>query len=139
MVNNTRSDSEYLRYELIITSWSIGYSAHHDEEQELDEFLDLYLGVSLAEPVNDVYEGHATLYGSKGTVGGSFGYDSERQLHSCLWIGLFGASALVNLLANGIRPTLVLWGSKFRYREARIRDVSWFTEGHPELGDVVNE
>jgi len=139
MARTTSSASENLCYELLITRWAVGYSSHHKDGQEPDEYFNLDLDVSLKETVKDVRAGNLVLYGSKGIAGGSLNYDSEKRLHGCLWIGLHGAASLATLLINDYRPTLVLWGSKFRYREARIRDVSWFTEGHPELADVEIE
>ena len=125
----------FFSYKLRLTQWAIGYSADKKGGHNLDEYFNLDLEVSLKEPIKDVRAGHMVLYGSSDHAGGTIHYDSEKKLHGCLWIGIHGAAALVNLLINGHVPTIVLWGSKFRYREARIQDVSWFTEGHPELGD----
>lgn len=88
------------------------------------------------EPVKEVKAGHLTLYGSTTDFGGFLQYDNDRLLRGALWISLSGAAALVNLLTAGHQTILELYGKPFRYRSANIRDVCWYTKGHPSIEEL---
>ena len=124
---------DYVCYSLEILDYSIGYSVRIGQEGDQDENFHFDFQVQLSESVNSVSKGSIIVYGTKDGGGGALHYDSDKNLHGCLWMGNAGAIALSGLLATGQTPRLVLWGNSFFRREARIRDISWYTAGHSEL------
>jgi len=134
MAKKSKRD-EFVLHALTIKHQEIGYSVHPGEEGAADEYFNFDLEVELDDPPNGIQPGSLILYGRPGTCGGSIHYRSDKVLHGCLWMGLHGAVALASVLASGVVPKLVLSGSPFFRREARIRDVSWYTPGHPEVGE----
>lgn len=133
MVSKKTSDKPQISIVARITKWECGYTAHAVEEAETDECFNFDFEIELEDPVRGVKQGSLIVYGSPSSCGGTIHYDSDLTLHGCVWLGLNGAVALSSLLAAGVVPRLVLWGGPFHRREARIRDVSWYTPGHPEV------
>lgn len=127
--------NDYVCYSMKILDFAIGYDVRQGEDEEQQEHFHFDLEVELDEPKKGVSRGSLTVYGTIDGGGGSLNYDSDKQLHGCLWVGLAGATALSSLLTAGNIPHLHLWGTSFFRRDARIRDVSWYTPGHPELAE----
>jgi hypothetical protein len=130
-----RQEEQFECYQLAISKWWLGYSSHRTNEEH-DEYLNLALAVDFLEPVKGVKAGHLTLYGSTTYLGGLLQYDNNRLLRGALWISLAGSAALVNVLTAGQQTILELYGKPFRYRSAAIRDVSWYTKGHPSIEEL---
>jgi len=133
MAKKKKAPDEYCCYTMKITEYALGYCARLNNENQHDECFDLSLEVELLEPIKGITIGGLVLYGKNDYSGGSLNYGKDKYLHGCLWMGIAGTTALINLLSVGIVPQFVLWGSVFRYRSASITDVSWYTPGHPEL------
>jgi len=127
-----KQEQQFQCYQLAVSKWWIGYSSSRIKE-EYSECLDLALDVELLEPVKGVKAGHLTLYGSTTDFGGFLQYGNDRILRGALWISLSGAAALANVLAAGQQTILELYGKPLRYRSAAIRDVAWYTKGHPSI------
>lgn len=111
-----KREQQFQCYQLAVSKWWIGYSSSRIKE-EYNECLDLALDVEFLEPVKGVKAGHLTLYGSTNDRGGFLQYNIDRMLSGALWIGLQGATALVNVLTAGQQTVLELYGKPFRYRK----------------------
>jgi len=135
MKHTRKQEQQFQCYQLAISKWWIGHSSSRING-ECNECLDLALDVELLEPVKGVKAGHLTLYGSTAEVSGFLQYDNDRMLRGALWISFSGAAALVNVLTAGQPTILDLYGKPFRYRSAAIRDVSWYTKGHPSIEEL---
>lgn len=134
MAKKTKPD-EFVFHCLTIKNYEIGYSVHPGDEGTCEEYFNFDLEVELDDPPKGVQPGSLILYGRMGMCGGSIHYRSDRELHGCIWMGPHGAVAMATVLASGVVPKLVLSGSPFVRRQARIRDVSWYTPGHPEVAE----
>jgi hypothetical protein len=132
MAKRSKRD-EYTCHSLEISRHAVGYAVHAGKDGGPDEYFNFDLQVELEDSPKGVLTGSIILYGKSDGCGGTIHYDSDKELHGCLWIGLNGAVALTALLAAGKVPKLMLWGSPFFRRSAQIRDISWYTPGHYEL------
>ena len=130
-----RQEEQFECYQLAISKWWLGYSSRRAKEEH-DEYFNLALDVELLQPSKGVKAGHLTLYGSTTDYGGFLDYDIDRMLRGALWIGQQGAAALVTVLSAGQQTILELYGKPFRYRSAAIRDVCWYTKGHPSIEEL---
>lgn len=135
MKRTRKQEQQFQCYQLAVSRWWLGYSSRRTKEEH-DECLDLALDVELLEPVKGVKAGRLTLYGSANDRGGFLQYNADRMLGGALWISLQGASALVNVLTAGQQTVFELYGKPFRYRKAAMRDVAWFTKGHPSIEEL---
>jgi hypothetical protein len=130
-----RLEEQFECYQLAILKWWLGYSSRRAKEEH-DEHFNLALDVELLQPVKGVQAGHLTLYGSTTDYGGFLDYNIDRILRGALWIGPSGAAALANVLTARQETILELYGKPFRYRSAAIRDVCWYTKGHPSIEEL---
>lgn len=133
MSRSRSKPTDYVWHAAQILTCEIGYSVHSTEVCDVSEHFNFDLKVKLEDSPKGALAGSIILYGKSDGCGGTIHYDSDKELHGCLWIGLNGAVALAALLAAGTVPKLMFWSSPFFRRSAQIRDISWYTPGHYEL------